>query len=69
MEESGGTIKGQRSCCLQVGVLVAMPSPKAYDDGEGQEQSRSLFRGGLAIGLIEMPWTEEDLRRLEKIAS
>jgi hypothetical protein len=69
MEERGGTIKGQGSCCLQVGVLVAMPSPKAYDDGEGQEQSRSPFRGGLAIGLIEMPWTEEDLRRLEKIAS
>ena len=47
---------------LQVGVLVAMPSQlhtKNYD-GVGQELSGSPLRGGLAIGLIEMPWVEED---------
>lgn len=58
----------QGSCCLQVGVLVAMPSPRAYD-GVGQELSRSPFRGELAIGLIKMPWIEEDGRWLEKMAS
>lgn len=67
MEGRGGR-KDQESCCLQIGVLVAMPSPRVYD-GVGQEQSRNPFHGGLAIGLIEMPWIKEDRRRLEKIAS
>jgi hypothetical protein len=68
MGEREGVRNDQGSCCLQVGVLVAMPSPRAYD-GVGQELSRSPFRGELAIGLIKMPWIEEDGRWLEKMAS
>ncbi|KAI9443853.1 hypothetical protein H4582DRAFT_1042311 [Lactarius indigo] len=56
---------------LQVGVLVAMPSrlhTKTHN-GVGQELSRHPLRDGLAIGLIEMPWVEEDRRLIKKIAS
>ncbi|KAF8266407.1 hypothetical protein EI94DRAFT_192942 [Lactarius quietus] len=66
--------KGQGSCQrLQVGVLVAMPSQRhrrTYD-GAGQEPQRSPLLGGLAIGIVEIPWIEdsEDRRLLEKIAS
>ncbi|KAH8981128.1 hypothetical protein EDB86DRAFT_2977492 [Lactarius hatsudake] len=52
----------QGSCRLQVGVLVAMPSQPhtRTHNGVGQELSESPLRDGLAIGLIEMPWIEED---------
>jgi len=54
--------KDQEGCHLQVGVLLAMPSQlhtKNYD-GVGQDLSESALRGGLAIGLVEMPWIDVD---------
>ncbi len=63
--------KDQGSCRLQVGVLVAMPSQlhTKTHDGVSREISGSPLRDGLAIGLIEIPWIEEDRRLLKKIAS
>ena len=57
-----GEKQDQGSCRLRVGVLIAMPSQPHTEtkthDGVGQELSRSPSRGGLVIGLIEMPWVE-----------
>ncbi|KAN0136191.1 hypothetical protein V8E53_006051 [Lactarius tabidus] len=52
----------QGGCHLQVGVLVAMPSQCQTKkcEGAGLESLGRPLRDGLAIGLAEMPWIEED---------
>ncbi|KAH9022033.1 hypothetical protein EDB84DRAFT_515778 [Lactarius hengduanensis] len=69
-ERRGRQKQDQESCRLQVGVLVAMPSQPhtRTHNGVGQKLSESPLRDGLAIGLIEMPWIEED-RQSTKMAS
>ncbi|KAH8980405.1 hypothetical protein EDB92DRAFT_272276 [Lactarius akahatsu] len=51
----------QGICRLQVGVLVAMPS-QLHTKPHDRELSWSTLRGGMAIGLTEMPWIEEGCR-------
>ncbi|KAH9022035.1 hypothetical protein EDB84DRAFT_515738 [Lactarius hengduanensis] len=55
-------------CRLQVGVLVAMPSQLHTKTHDG-ELSGSALRGGMAIGLTEMPRIEEGCRVPKKTAS
>jgi hypothetical protein len=60
--EGEGQGQEQGGCHLQVGVLVAMPSQcqTKKREGAGLESLGRPLRDGLAIGLAEMPWIEED---------
>ncbi|KAH8981129.1 hypothetical protein EDB86DRAFT_491734 [Lactarius hatsudake] len=51
----------QGICRLQVCVLVVMPSQLHTKTHDG-ELSGSALRGGMAIGLTEMPWIKEGCR-------
>ena len=53
---------------LRAAVLVSMPSPP-HAQSRVSHISGGSRRGELAIGLIEMPWIQEDDHTLERNAS
>lgn len=63
-EKAEGEDKNQGYCRMQIGVFVVMPSRlhQINRGGVGLESSRSPLRDGMAIGLTEIPWVEEDRR-------
>lgn len=54
---------------LRAAVLVSMPSPLHAQSRVSHTVSGGSRRGELAIGLIEMPWIQEDDHSLERNAS
>jgi hypothetical protein len=62
-----GTISG--SSTLQVAVLLQMPSPRHAEAQNDTREELLGYRGELAIGLIEVPWTSEDRYSRERTTS
>ena len=57
------------SSTLQVAVLLQMPSPRRAEAQNDTREELLGYRGELAIGLIEVPWTSEDHYSRERTTS
>jgi len=56
---TAGTGTGSIST-VQVAVLLRMPSPRHAEAQNDTREELLGYRGELAIGVIEVPWTSED---------